>query len=513
MEGIMRTLACLALLGLLAGWRPPEKGFTDITQESGIGEGVARHLKEFPKVWLSGLTLVDLEGQGALSLHIGSHSGPASPAAMLRNDGKGHFTYLDPKMSIPRGPRANDPLPYPGGEIRLAWDINEDGKMDLLCSWHDGGGALYLNEGTREDWSFKRSDLLDPFSRAVAIGDLNGDGQVDYIAGHDRSDKITLLLGKKGGGFEKAPPIPGLQESGAILVDLDGDGKLDLVVSQRGYSPTKRMILHNDGNLKFTPITAEAGLDENAGNIHGVGDLNGDGFPDLVCIEGHEIVLYMNDGKGHFKARPNAIKGLERAKNKPHYTNWGAAIVTDFDNDGIPDLIIDGRNFLYVLRGLGGGDFAYMNDVWGIPDGAWSAVDEGICFGDVNGDGMLDLVVCAPGPDGKEKGVALLRNDLPKRHWIRVRPVGKEGNRAAAGAVIRITPPGDPKTLLWQEQVAIWGRQSVHSYYAASQTERHYGLGNRDQVDVRVTFHPSGKVVERKGVKADGTIVIEEEKP
>jgi hypothetical protein len=502
----MRSLAVVVLLlgGVASG--PPEKAFSDITRESGLEEGVTRHLRDFPKVWLSGLTLVDLDGDGALDLHVGSHSGPAAPAMSFRNDGKGHFTYIDPAMAIPRGPRQSEPLPSPGGEIRLPWDINEDGKIDLLCSWHDGGGALYLNESKADAWSFRRSDLLDPFSRAVAVGDLNGDGLVDYVAGHDRSDKITLLLGKKGGGFEKSVPIPGLLESGAILVDLDGDGKLDLVVSQRGYSPTRRMLLRNDGDLKFTPITAEAGLDENAGNIHGVGDLNGDGAPDLVCIEGKSFVVYLNDGKGHFKAKPDAFPGQDKIRNKPHYTNWGGMVVTDLDNDGVPDLLLNGRNFLHVFRGNGDGTFAWMNETWGIPDGAWSAVDEGLCFGDVDGDGRLDLVVCAKGPEGKEKGVALLHNDLPKRHWLRVRLVGREGNRSAAGARIQI----QGEKPLWNEQIALWGRQSFHSYYAASATERHYGLGDRESVDVSVVFHPSGKRVDKKGVKADAVVVIEE---
>src|SRR6185295_15532015 len=172
-------------------------------------------------------------------------------------------------------------------------------------------------------------------------------------------------------------------------------GKLDLVVSQRGYHPTRRMILHNDGDLKFTPVTAEAGLDENAGNIHGVGDLNGDGSPDLVCIEGKAFVAYLNDGKGHFKAKPDALQGQDRIRNKPHYTNWGGMAVTDFDNDGIPDLILNGRNFLVVFRGVGDGTFSTINDAWGIPNDAWSAVDEGLCFGDVDNDGRLDLVICA----------------------------------------------------------------------------------------------------------------------
>src|SRR5438477_2561849 len=113
-----RVFGVILLAGLVAS-RPPEKAFTDISKESGIEEGVIRHLRDFPKVWLSGLTLVDLDGDGALDLHVGSHAGPLNPAMMFRNDGKGHFTYVDPQMAIARGPRPNEPLPYPGGEIRL----------------------------------------------------------------------------------------------------------------------------------------------------------------------------------------------------------------------------------------------------------------------------------------------------------------------------------------------------------------------------------------------------------
>ena len=95
----MRGFLGLALLTLAAAPRPAEKAFSDITKESGIEEGVARHGRDFPKVWLSGLTLVDLDGDGALDLHVGSHSGPTAPAMTFRNDGKGKFTIKD----VPEG--------------------------------------------------------------------------------------------------------------------------------------------------------------------------------------------------------------------------------------------------------------------------------------------------------------------------------------------------------------------------------------------------------------------------
>ncbi|HEV8607083.1 MAG TPA: VCBS repeat-containing protein [Tepidisphaeraceae bacterium] len=484
--------------------------FTDITTESNLTKILSHHYESFPKWWLSGLTFVDLDGDGSLDLHIASHSGPTMPALAALNDGRGHFTAIDPAISIARGPHKSADLPYPGGEIRLAYDLHEDGRLDLLCSWHDGGGALYLNQSKPGSTLFHPSDLLDPFSRATAIADINNDGRADYLA--DDRDKIRILLARAGapGQFDPKPAaVPALKESCAIPIDLDGDGNLDLLVTQRGYNPTRRLILHNDGQMHFIDITKSAGLDPEAGSIHGGGDVNHDGHVDLICIEGDRVEIYLNDTRGHFTKLQSAVRSLDKVKNKPHSTNWGGAIVTDVDNDGRADVLINGRYFLYILKGSGDGTFDVANQDWGITTNAFSAVDEGLCFGDTNNDGALDLLTCAPGPNGKEKGLTLLRNDLPKHHWLRVRPLGAPGNRAAANAKIRITDPATHK-LLWYEQITLFGRQSFHSYYATTPTERHFGLGDRETVDVSVEFHPSRKLVEQRAVKADTAIEINE---
>jgi hypothetical protein len=65
--------------------------------------------------------------------------------------------------------------------------------------------------------------------------------------------------------------------------------------------------------------------------------------------------------------------------------------MTDLDNDGIADVIWNGRHFLWVFRGTGDGQFKYMNKEWGIKDLSAASVDDGHCFGDINGDGMLDI--------------------------------------------------------------------------------------------------------------------------
>jgi hypothetical protein len=265
-------------------------------------------------------------------------------------------------------------------------------------------------------------------------------------------------------------------------------------------------IFRNDGKGNFSDVTKEVGLESENLSIKGVADLNGDGFPDLIVLEDKKPEIYLNDGKGKFVKKPGALVGMEKA-SKPAYSSWGIAVVTDIDNDGIPDIIWNGKNFLWILRGQADGTFKYMNQEWGIKDLSASSIDDGHCFGDLNGDGMLDIVGYTR--FGDQRLFAVYRNDLPKQNWINVRPIGLPGNKGAAGAKIRILEPGTGK-LLWYEQVAIWDSQAALSYYAYGETERHFGLGKRETVDVSVEFYPAGKKVEQKNVKANGTVKIHE---
>jgi RNA polymerase sigma factor (sigma-70 family) len=496
----------------------PDKGFVDATEETGLGAILRQHYSRFPGWYPSGATLLDIDGDGQLDLHLAGQSDGL--AALGRNAG-GRFTYVDPRAEIPRGPRHTADLPYPGGQIRHAFDFNEDRKLDLAVSWHNNGATMYHSAAAGGALRFRRVEFVQPeFPEilASALADVNRDGVVDFLAsGPD--DDIAVHLGRGDGTFRPTPSavIPaGLIAAGAIPVDLDGDGQLELIARQTEFAvPARRKVFRSVGPMKWADVTRQIGLSE-AGSVHGVGDVNQDGFPDLICVEGQQIVVYLNDGKGRFTRRADAVRGLERASNGPHEEwgdRWGGAVVVDLDNDGIPDILITGRCFLYVLRGSGGGYFEYVNDRWGLPDFAYCDVDDGLCFGDVNGDGRLDLVMATGQVDYERRPLALFLNHVGDNHWLRVQLVGKAGNASATGAKIRLYEPGNPDRLLAYEQVAVWGRQSFHSYYAARQTERHFGLGQRSSVDVSVEFYPSGRRVERKNVPADGTVVIAEQGP
>jgi len=131
--------------------------------------------------------------------------------------------------------------------------------------------------------------------------------------------------------------------------------------------------------------------------------------------------------------------------------------------------------------------------------------DGDLNFGNVDSDGDLDVVDYTS--TGGQRQIAVYRNDLPPRNWLRVRPIGRPGNRGAAGAKIRIYETGTERSL-WYEQVAIYDSQSAASYYGLARTERHFGLGDRQRVDVSVEFYPTGTLVRQRGVPANQTIGI-----
>ena len=470
--------------------------FTDITSACGIAGIVDRHYAVYPDWWLSGLHLVDLDSDGDLDLFLSAHARGNALAAL--NDGHGRFTVANGT--------------YPIREIHLCYDTNEDGLVDLTITHEDGGGKWWRNRSRPGHLLFRPTGITrgTNTARRQALIDINRDGNVDWLRG--TGSAIHFDFGDGTGAFAKSSRqlavTRGRAEVLCLPQDIDSDGDIDLLAEWGHYGDPDGncRIFRNDGSMRFTDGTVEAGLPRTGTAIKGVGDFDQDGDPDLLCLERRKrFCIYANDGSGAFVEKADAIGGVTR---RVSMASWGIAVATDFDNDGVPDVLINGKHFLKILRGTGGGSFEAMNAAWGIADVAASSIDDGHCFGDIDADGDLDIVGYTS--IGGQRRFAVYRNDLPPRNWIRVRPRGRGGNRGAPGAKIRIYAH-DTRQLLWYEQVAIYNSQAAASYYGRPVTERHFGLGNRTSVDVTVEFYPSGRTVRKQGVKASSIVDMLEE--
>ncbi len=470
-----------------------QPSFTDITEISGIARLVNDHYASNPKWWLSGLHLVDLDGDGNLDLFLSAHGKGKTLAAL--NDGLGRFS------------RAAGT--YPNSEIHLCYDSDEDGKVDLTMTYQDGGGQWWRNRSRPGKLLFEPTGITrgTNTARRQAMIDINRDGKVDWLRGTDTD--IQFDFGDGNGFFSensrRLAVTRGRDEVLCLPHDFDGDGDIDLLAEWGHYSAPdgNSRIYRNDGKMVFTEVTAKAGLPREGTSIKGVGDVDQDGDPDLICLERRRhFEIYLNDGKGRFIKKAGAISGVEKGAS---LASWGIAVMTDFDNDGVADILVNGKYFLKVLRGTGDGYFEYANSAWGIADVSAASIDDGLCFGDIDADGDLDIIGYTS--ISGQRRFSVYRNDLPARNWLRIRLIGSGGNRGAAGAKIRIYSH-DEKQLLWYEQVTIYDSQAAASYYTLPVTERHFGLGKRKLVDVSVEFYPSQRIVWKRSVNANKAVEI-----
>lgn len=476
--------------------------FTPIGAESGVK---ALRDSKPNDWWLSGLTFVDLDHDGDLDLFLSDHHGEGLAAL---NDGQGHFSAAGGS--------------YPQSEVHNCVDIDEDGKVDVDMTYADGGAKWWLNQTAKGSQTLQLVDAGDVDtregnqSREEALVDLNRDGKLDWVRSC-QAPGFQVDFGDGAGKFAAgslsiAQPSGNALDAGVLFADFDADGDEDLLVNWGGYDVPddygRVRLLVNDGNAQLVERTGELGLQPEHLAILGAGDVDQDGDTDLIGLEDKKFpeVIYVNDGSGHFSRLAGAVEG---STGSAQYSLWGLATVTDLDNDGLADILIDGRFFFHVLRGTGGGHFAYQNQMWGnITNKAEASVDGGFAFGDVDLDGDLDLMGFSSIEPRRD--VELYRNDLPTRNWLNVRPQGLPGNRPGISSQIRIFEAGTEQ-LLWYEEVLAFSKQAQQNYYAYDQLERHYGLGDRTTVDVTVTFYPSGTTVRKNGAAADTTIVLGED--
>jgi hypothetical protein len=279
---------------------------------------------------------------------------------------------------------------YPAGRDPYAvvvGDFDGDGNADLAAANYQDGEVFVLPG--RGDGTFgpPLGSPAGAFPLTLAAADFDGDGILDLAVGNNLSPlgTVSVLLGEGDGTF--APPVAyltGSQPFAVAVGDLDGDGDADLAAAN--VSEPDVSVLLNRGDGTFAPaVDYPAGIGPIALVI---GDINRDGALDLVVsnfhnAEVHTVSVLLGHGDGTFAPPVAYFAGVA-----PTDLELG-----DLDRDGDLDLVVvdsfpvSGSLVVRILPNRGNGSFG--------PPASYAAgaFPEDVALGDLDGDGDLDLAV------------------------------------------------------------------------------------------------------------------------
>ena len=265
-----------------------------------------------------------------------------------------------------------------GPRALAAGDLDGDGKVDLAVANEITNDITVLRNLGNGNFAADARQVPVGFGPSgVALGDWDGDGRRDLATANNYTGRVTILHQNADGTFATAAEVAaGAGPSALVAVDLDGDGDLDLAVTNEFNNNVT--LLRNSGGV-FSP--AGALLVGNTPECVTAADVNRDGRPDLIVanFSSRNVSLLRNTGNFTFAAAVNMATG----------THPFAVTAADVNGDGYPDLISANvsADDVSVLKNRGDGTFFPAVDF------AAGVGPTSVVAADLDRDGDLDLAV------------------------------------------------------------------------------------------------------------------------
>lgn len=265
-------------------------------------------------------------------------------------------------------------------------DLNGDGQLDFATANGSANTVSVLLGDGKGAFGQRMEYPTDKVPLGIAIGDFNHDNQLDLVTANLSANSVSVLLGKGNGTFESAVQYPVGDGPEAVTIDdFDGDGSQDIATAN-WYADSVSILLGSDQGTFASKVDYSAGTKPNA---IAVGDFNADGKKDLITNGDPFAVVLLGAGNGTFTEAPIASPDA------------GGGWLSDFalgdlNSDGKQDLIAASPNTRHaqgtfgVLFGVGDGSFLPMLEY----DPGWASV---VASADLDRDGKLELVTSVGG--------------------------------------------------------------------------------------------------------------------